>query len=133
MQFVNNVKCPLKVTTSQTDETAAGANTYQFGDYIGLTGQQGRFFATWTDRRNGGYEEIWGAPLAIPSCEFKVNKSTFGQDEITAQPSWAPAFWLAVDGCFHEWLGFNSQSDLSNPLIQRPPSPPASMPRLTRA
>jgi hypothetical protein len=105
---------PLKVTTSQTDETAAGANTYQFGDYIGLTGQQGRFFATWTDRRNGGYEEIWGAPLAIPSCEFKVNKSTFGQDEITAQPSWAPAFWLAVDGCFHEWLGFNSQSDLSN-------------------
>jgi hypothetical protein len=105
---------PLKVTTAQTDETAAGANTYQFGDYIGLTGEQGRFFACWTDRRSGGSEEIWGAPLAIPSCEFKVNKSTFGQDEVAAQASWAPAFWLAVDGCFHEWLGFNSQGDLNN-------------------
>ena len=110
----------MKVTTSETDETASGYNTYQYGDYIGLTGHAGRFFACWTDRRSGSFEEIWGAPLAIPRCELLVNKSTFGADEVAVSASYAPAFWLAVDGFFHEALGFASTGDLNsatpNPL-----------------
>jgi hypothetical protein len=55
---------PVKVTTAETDETTAGAESnFQYGDYIGLTGHAGRYFACWTDRRSGGVEEIWGAPL----------------------------------------------------------------------
>ena len=57
-----------QITSAETDETAASAQRdFQYGDYIGLTGYGGRFFACWTDRRSGGSEEIWGAPLAIPS------------------------------------------------------------------
>jgi hypothetical protein len=53
-----------KITTAATDETAATAQSnFQYGDYIGLTGHAGQFFACWTDRRNGGHEEIWGAAL----------------------------------------------------------------------
>jgi hypothetical protein len=57
---------PDIVTTATTDETTAGSQAnFQYGDYIGLTGYAGRFFACWTDRRNGGLEEIWGAPLFV--------------------------------------------------------------------
>ncbi|MBV9171175.1 MAG: choice-of-anchor D domain-containing protein [Chloroflexi bacterium] len=53
---------PTQVATAQTNETVAGAQlSFQYGDYIGLTGHGGRFFACWTDRRSGGAEEIWGA------------------------------------------------------------------------
>jgi hypothetical protein len=55
-----------KVTTQPTDETAAGADSgNQYGDYNGLSGYNGQFIACWTDRRNGGFEEIWAAPLAV--------------------------------------------------------------------
>lgn len=62
-----------RVTFAQTDETAEGAdpNGNQYGDYIGLSGICGRFFATWTDRRNGGHEEIWGAPVG-PANSFPL-------------------------------------------------------------
>jgi hypothetical protein len=55
----------LLVTSAETDETSGGANVNQRGDYIGLTGYAGRYFACWTDRRSGGNEEIWGAPIRI--------------------------------------------------------------------
>jgi hypothetical protein len=58
---------PIQITTAATNETTAGARKdFSYGDYSGLTGFDGRFFACWTDRRSGGVEEIWGAPLAIP-------------------------------------------------------------------
>jgi hypothetical protein len=53
-----------KVTTGQTDESAAGADPNQYGDYNGLSGAAGTFFPSWTDRRNGALEEIWTAPIA---------------------------------------------------------------------
>jgi hypothetical protein len=56
-----------KVTTAQTDETTQGANNNQYGDYIGLTGNRGIFFPAWTDRRGGGREEIWTAPIRLPA------------------------------------------------------------------
>ena len=43
---------PVRVTTAETDETSAGAtSSFQYGDYIGLTGFAGNFFPCWTDRR----------------------------------------------------------------------------------
>ena len=54
-----------KVTTGQTDESAAGADSNQYGDYNGLCGAAGTFFPSWTDRRNGALEEIWAAPIAV--------------------------------------------------------------------
>jgi hypothetical protein len=58
---------PIRITTAATNETTAGADkTFTYGDYSGLTGFDGQFFACWTDRRSGGFEEIWGAPIAIP-------------------------------------------------------------------
>ncbi|HYX26848.1 MAG TPA: sialidase family protein [Thermoanaerobaculia bacterium] len=58
---------PLQVTTAASNEAAPGAEYgNQFGDYNGLTGWAGTFFPSWTDRRNGGREEIWTAPLEVP-------------------------------------------------------------------
>jgi hypothetical protein len=57
-----------KITTASTNETTPTATgNFQYGDYIGLTGHAGQFFACWTDRRSGGVEEIWGAPVLV--CE----------------------------------------------------------------
>ncbi len=58
---------PLQVTTAQTDETTAGANTVdQFGDYNGMAAFLTRFLPVWTDRRSNGVEEIWTAPVSDP-------------------------------------------------------------------
>ena len=52
----------IKVTTAQTDETSAGADSgNQYGDYNGLTASAGLVFPSWTDRRSGAKEEIWTA------------------------------------------------------------------------
>jgi hypothetical protein len=95
----------VKVTTSQTDETVAAASGAHYGDYIGLTGYSGQFFGCWTDRRSGGVEEIWGAPLRIVAkqCVFIVERSTFGQDEIGARRAAGSAvikdaFRVVIDG-----------------------------------
>ena len=66
----------VQVATAETDETVAGAKlNFQYGDYIGLTGHSGRFFACWTDRRNGASEEIWGAPLAAAAVATAIPNS----------------------------------------------------------
>ena len=56
---------PVRVTTAQTDETPVGSEfKFQYGDYNGLSGFAGRFWPSWTDRRNGAREEIWTAPIS---------------------------------------------------------------------
>jgi hypothetical protein len=56
-----------KVTTSSTNETIAGADSgNQYGDYNSLTGWASKFLPSWTDRRSGGKEEIWTAPITEP-------------------------------------------------------------------
>ncbi len=58
---------PLQVTTAPTDETAAGANTVdQYGDYNGMAAFLTKFLPIWTDRRDGGAEEIWTARVDDP-------------------------------------------------------------------
>jgi len=63
-------RSPLKLTSAQTDETS-GTTDFgnQYGDYIGFSGYAGRFFPSWTDRRNGnGSEEIWTAGVQDLAC-----------------------------------------------------------------
>lgn len=104
-----------QITTAETDETSAGAQSnFQYGDYIGLTGYAGNFFACWTDRRNGGLEEIWGAPLTTTSIQFALQKSTYSKDEVGLNPSFAPAYWVEVVGFTNAELGLNNTGDLSN-------------------
>jgi len=57
----------VKVTTAMTDETVAGADSgNQYGDYNGLSIFASKIFPSWTDRRDGGKEEIWTAPITEP-------------------------------------------------------------------
>jgi Neuraminidase (sialidase) len=56
-----------KITTAMTDETVAGADSgNQYGDYNSLSIFAGKIFPSWTDRRSGGKEEIWTAPISEP-------------------------------------------------------------------
>ena len=85
----------FKVTTAQTDETVAGADSgNQYGDYNSLTGYAGTFFPSWTDRRGGAREEIWTAavqetggggctPPAVPT-----GVSATGTGQTTSTVSW---------------------------------------------
>ncbi|HBL28843.1 MAG TPA: hypothetical protein DD490_18570, partial [Acidobacteria bacterium] len=60
----------VKVTTAQTDETVAGANSgNQYGDYNGLSGHARVLFPSWTDRRNNAREEIWTAHIDEPKTD----------------------------------------------------------------
>jgi hypothetical protein len=47
------------------------------------------------------------------SMEFRIEKATFGQDEITHSTQWGSAYWLAVSGFPNTQLGLNSASDLT--------------------
>ena len=56
-----------KITTAPTDETIAGSDAgNQYGDYNSLSIFAGKIFPSWTDRRSGGKEEIWTAPITEP-------------------------------------------------------------------
>jgi hypothetical protein len=58
---------PLQVTTARTNETILGADETQYGDHNGLSVVNGSIVPTWTDRRNGGFEEVWSATIADPA------------------------------------------------------------------
>ncbi len=105
-----------QVTTAETDESSGSEdNNQEYGDYIGLSGSGGRFFACWTDRRGGGEEAIWGAPLTIANMQFAIDQDTYGKDEVAVGQPFAPAYWLAISGLTNPSLGFNSPSDLNAP------------------
>jgi hypothetical protein len=56
-----------KVTTASTNETVAGSDSgNQYGDYNSVSGWASKFLPSWTDRRSGGKEEIWTAPITEP-------------------------------------------------------------------
>ena len=94
----------VKITSAESDEATLG-NDDQYGDYIGLTGYAGQYFACWTDRRGGGSEAIWGSPISIPSSYFIVVKNNFGADEVTDSPSYSNDFYVAVEGASPNSLG----------------------------
>jgi hypothetical protein len=116
----------VRVTSARSDETTAGANVNQYGDYDGLSGFHGTFFSSWTDRRAGGAEEIWTARLSIvqKQCFFIVDKSTFGQDEVQAmlakgEPTVDGAFYVVVEGFTASELGITA-ADLSGAPATKP-------------
>jgi hypothetical protein len=90
---------PFKVTTAQTDETIAGADSgNQFGDYNSLSGYAGTFFPSWTDRRSGGREEIWtaavqesGVPCTPPAVPTGLTATANGS-------TGSNLAWTAVSG-----------------------------------
>lgn len=90
---------PLQVTTAQTDETVAGADSgNQYGDYNSLSGIAGTFFPSWTDRRNNAREEIWtaavqesGTPCTPPAAPTGLIATAAGQNQINLS-------WNAVSG-----------------------------------
>jgi len=89
----------FKVTTAQTDETVAGADSgNQYGDYNSLSGFANTFFPSWTDRRSGAKEEIWTASLiesgggcTPPAAPTGVTATATGQTTATVS-------WNAVGG-----------------------------------
>jgi hypothetical protein len=70
---------PFKVTTASTNETTTGADSgNQYGDYNSLSGYNGTFFPSWTDRRSGASEEIWTAAIAdgtVATPDFSLSAS----------------------------------------------------------
>lgn len=89
----------LLVSTAQTDETIAGADSgNQYGDYNGLSGWNGTFFPSWTDRRSAAREEIWtanindgGAPCTPPAAPTGLTATAAGANQINLS-------WTAVGG-----------------------------------
>jgi hypothetical protein len=68
----------LKMTSAESDEATATANLNQYGDYIGVTGNAGSFFACWTDSRNS-IEEIWGVGFIVTVLATAIaNSGNFG-------------------------------------------------------
>ncbi|HET6254618.1 MAG TPA: sialidase family protein [Puia sp.] len=110
----------VKITSAETNEANAnndGGN--QYGDYIGLTGNAGNFFACWTDRRGGGNEQIYGAPISMPSMYFIIaNKNTFGADEVGNTPFYPNDFYVAVEGASPNSLGITNSPTLNNSFDQ---------------
>jgi hypothetical protein len=90
---------PYRVTTAQTDETVAGADSgNQYGDYNSISGINGSFWPVWTDRRNGAREEIWtanvqetGGPCTPPSAPAGLTAIAAGANQINLS-------WSAVAG-----------------------------------
>jgi hypothetical protein len=58
---------PIPVADMVTDETTVNAdNGNQYGDYNGLSAANGKFFPSWTDRRNDSPAEmIFSAPITV--------------------------------------------------------------------
>jgi hypothetical protein len=109
----------VKVTSARTDETVAGADFgNQYGDYNGLSGFAGTFHPSWTDRRSGGPEEIWTAPITVtttptvqPSSGFAIQGhfGTKGNFEVVAprQSVRLAHFWRDNDDPNLGWHGPN--------------------------
>jgi hypothetical protein len=92
---------PLRVTTASTNETIQGANPFQYYLYNGLSAVGGQIIATWTDRRNGGFEEIWSAAISDPPvCSGPAATGLAA----TAQPAGVELTWDAVPGATYRVL-----------------------------
>jgi hypothetical protein len=92
----------------------AFADTTFIGDYFGLDASALGFYPLWTDTRTG-IQELWTAILPEKGCEFIINQSTIGQDEVdTLRQTQGPsaiisdAFRVVVDGFTAAQIGATS-------------------------
>lgn len=65
-----------QVTSATTDETSAGADRNQYGDYNGLSVCKSIFFPCWTDRREGTAESIYTARITIKQNTAGIAEAT---------------------------------------------------------
>ena len=96
---------PVRVTTAMTDETTSGGNAgNEYGDYNGLSGYAGRFFPSWTDRRGGGREEIWTAPITseVVAAEAAAGAPAASESHLAGQDPCARVVYRGTDGHIHE-------------------------------
>jgi hypothetical protein len=138
--FTDWTSPPSPVTMAPTDETAAGANQFQYGDYIGLTGgARGFLFAAWTDRSSGVAEQIWARRVRIPpipepcsdpiltSAAITFNTTTDDKDDNTTLDvnvlsvyGWEIAASASgAYGVFHDHSSHQVPLQLSQSLVSR--------------
>jgi hypothetical protein len=94
-----------------------GDSTCTFiGDYFGLDSSVTGFYPLWTDTRTG-IQELFTSIVPEKHCEFIVNRSTIGQDEVDARRKLAgphaiipDAFRVVVDGYAAGQIGVSSAS-----------------------
>jgi hypothetical protein len=86
------------------------------GDYFGLDSSTQGFYPLWTDTRTG-IQELFTSIVPEKHCEFIVNRSTIGQDEVDARRKFAgpkaiipDAFRVVVDGYTAAQIGVTSAS-----------------------
>ncbi|HZF14094.1 MAG TPA: hypothetical protein VFE33_35310 [Thermoanaerobaculia bacterium] len=92
---------PLQVTTASTDETDIFSDPTAYGDHNGLSVVNGFIVPTWTDRRNGGREEIWSAAIADPDpCAGPAATGLLA----TPRPAGVDLSWDAVPGATYRVL-----------------------------
>jgi hypothetical protein len=59
---------PIKVTSKQSDETDASADSgNQYGDYNGMSVAGNAFFPSWTDHRDNNPEAVYTAKITVPN------------------------------------------------------------------
>jgi hypothetical protein len=97
---------PFQVTTASTDETPVGngADYNQYGDYIGLSGYNGAFYPSWTDRRGGKFEEIWSSAIADSSGGCTPPAAPTGLAVTPRGASGVTLSWNAVAGASYQVL-----------------------------
>jgi len=116
----------LKMTSAESDEATATANPNQYGDYIGVTGNAGSFFACWTDSRNS-IEEIWGVGFNVTVLATAIaNSGNFGNvcvgsfaDELLTINN-TGSTPLSISAIISSSLDFLVPSVLSYPLVVSP-------------
>ena len=86
-------------------------DTTFIGDYFGLDASARGFYPLWTDTRTG-IQELWTSVLPEKGCEFVIEQSTIGQNEVDAlRKTHGPnaiindAFRVVVDGFTAMQLG----------------------------
>jgi hypothetical protein len=95
-------------------------DTTFIGDYFGLDASVQGFIPLWTDTRTG-IQELWTAIVPEKGCEFVINRSTIGQNEVDAlrkseggDALVKDAFRVIVDGFDAATIGVNSPSSVLN-------------------
>jgi hypothetical protein len=98
------------------------------GDYFGLDSSTTGFYPLWTDTRTG-IQELFTAIVPERRCEFIINRSTIGQDEVDARRKLTgptavipDAFRVVVDGYTAAQIGVTGAASTLNV-----PSPTAGM------
>ena len=109
--------------THHADGTGIDASVTFIGDYFGIDASDEGFYPLWTDTRTG-VQELWTAIVPERRCQFMIEKSTLGQDEIDArrkQPHGSSgglpvpeAFRVVVDGFTAAEIGVAGTGSLLN-------------------